>query len=124
METMSRRRGGFKTRLIALGLGMLVLGIVFGLGLLSSGDIRVIYIVGAVGLLGGATWLGGSDRRDWIAATLLILPLFAAFAFVVLGLFPALWFVLLLWAIAVTIGLFVLKAVRARGRHGWTVVIA
>jgi thiol-disulfide isomerase/thioredoxin len=113
-----------KKRLIALGLGIVVLGIVFGLGLLSSGDIRVIYIVGAVGLLGGAMWLGASGRPDWIAAGLLVLPLFAAFVFVVLGQIPALWFVLLFWAIAVTIGLFVVKAVRERGRHGLTVVIA
>src|SRR5262249_21198205 len=50
--------GDLKKRLIALGLGILVLGIVFGLGLLSSGDIRVIYIAGAVALLGGAGWVG------------------------------------------------------------------
>src|SRR5215469_11374222 len=124
METTSQRKGGLKTRLIALGLGILVLGIVFGLGLLSSGDIRVIFIVGAVALLGGAMWLGASERPDWIAAALLVLPLFAVFSFVVLGLIPALWFVLLFWAIAVTIGLFVVKAIRARAWHGLTVAIA
>ena len=113
-----------KKRLIALGLGILVLGIVFGLGLLSSGDIRVIYITGAVALLGGAVWLGASRRPDWIAAGLLVLPLFAVFSFLVLGLIPALWFVLLFWAIAVTIGLFLVKAARARTWHGLTVAIA
>ncbi len=124
MEITSQRRGGWKTRPIALGLGIVVLGIVFGLGLLSSGDIRVIYIVGAVALLGGAMWFGASGRPDWISAGLLVLPLFAVFVFVVLGQIPALWFVLLFWAIAATIGLFVVKAVRERGRHGLTVVIA
>ncbi|HTG53053.1 MAG TPA: redoxin domain-containing protein [Candidatus Tectomicrobia bacterium] len=113
-----------KTRLITLALGILVLGIVFGLGLLSSGDIRVIYIVGTVALLGGATWLGASGRSDWIAAGLLVLPLFAVFSSVVLAQIPALWFVLLFWAIAVTIGLFLVKAARARTRHSLTVVIA
>jgi len=97
METTSRRRGDLKTRLIALGLGILVLGIVFALGLLSSGDILVIYIVGALALLVGATWLGASGRSDWIAAGLLVVPVFAAFLFVVLAQIPALWFVLLLW---------------------------
>ena len=116
--------GDLKKRLIALGLGILVLGIVFGLGLLSSGDIRVIYITGAVALLGGAVWLGASRRPDWIAAGLLVLPLFAVFSFLVLGLIPALWFVLLFWAIAVTIGLFLVKAARARTWHGLTVAIA
>ena len=124
MEITSQGKGGLKKRLIALGMGILVLGIVFGLALLSSADIRVIYIAGAVALLGGAMWLGASGRSDWIAAGLLVLPLFAVFVFVVLGQIPALWFVLLFWAIAVTIGLFVVEAVRARGRRGLTVVIA
>ena len=83
--------GDLKKRLIAVGLGILVLGIVFGLGLLSSGDIRVIYIAGAVALLGGAVWLGASGRPDWIAAGLLVLPLFAVFGFVVLAQIPGLW---------------------------------
>jgi thiol:disulfide interchange protein len=124
MEITSQRRGGLKTRLIALGLGILVLGIVFGLGLFSSGDIRVIYVAGAVALLGGAMWLGASGRPDWIAAGLLALPLFAVFGFVVLGQIPALWFVLLFWAIALTIGLFVLKAVRGRAQDGLAVLVA
>ena len=113
-----------KKRLIALGLGILVLGIVFGLGLLSSGDVRVIYIAGAVALLSGAVWLGASGRPDWIAAGLLVLPLFAVFGFVVLAQIPALWFVLLFWAIAVTIGLFAVKAIRERAWHRLTVAIA
>ena len=124
METAVAKEGGLKKRLIAFGLGILVLGIVFGLGLLSSGDIRVIYIAGAVALLGGAMWLGASGRPDWIAAGMLILPLFAAFGFVLLAQIPALWFVLLFWAIAVTIGLFVVKAVRACARDGLAVVVA
>jgi thiol-disulfide isomerase/thioredoxin len=115
---------GLKKRLIALGLGILVLAIVFGLGLLSSGDIRLIYIAGAVALLGGAMWIGASGRSDWIAAVLLVLPLFAVFSFVVLAQIPALSFVLLFWAIASTIGLFVVKAVRAQALHGLTVAIA
>ena len=118
------KEGGLKKRLIALGLGILVLGIVFGLGLLSSGDIRIIYIAGAVALLGGATWLGARGRPDWIAAGLLVLPPFAVFSFVVLAQIPALWFVLLFWGIAVTVGLFVVKAVRARTRDGLAVVVA
>ncbi|MGE5208737.1 MAG: redoxin domain-containing protein [Alphaproteobacteria bacterium] len=124
MEITSKAKGGWKKRLIAIGLGILALGIVFGLALLSSGDIRVIYIVGAVALLGGAIWLGASGRRDWIAAGLLVLPLFTVFVFVVLAQIPALWVVPLLWAIAVTIGLFAVERVRERGQHGLIVVIA
>jgi peroxiredoxin len=123
METTSQRKGGLKTRLIALGLGMLVLGIVFGLGLLSSGDIRIIYIAGAVALLGSGIWLGASHRSDFIAAGLLVLPVFAVFGFVVLGQIAALWFVLLFWAIAVPIGLFVFKAVRGQARDRLAVLV-
>src|SRR5262249_36009793 len=114
METTSQRRGGLKTRLIAFALGIVVLGIVFGLGLLSSGDIRIIYVVGTVALLAGATWLGASGRPDWIAAGLLVIPLFAVFVFVVLAQIPALWFVLLFWAVAVNLCLFVVKGIPAR----------
>jgi thiol-disulfide isomerase/thioredoxin len=118
------KEGSLKKRLAALGLGILVLGIVFGLGFLSSGDIRVIYIAGAIALMGGAALLGASGRPDWIAAGLLILPLFAVCGFFVLAQIPALWFVLLLWTIAVAIGLFVVKAVRAPAQHGLALVVA
>jgi peroxiredoxin len=124
METMPQRKGGLKTRLLALGLGILVLGIVFGLALASSGDIRVIYIVGAVALLGGGMWLGLHGRPDWFAAGLLVLPLFATFVFLVLPQIPALWFVLLFWTTAVVIGLFAFKSLRARARDGLAVVVA
>jgi peroxiredoxin len=124
VETTSRRRALLKTRLIALGLGILVLVVVFGLGLVSSGDVRVIYIVGAIALLGGAAWLGASGRPDWIAAGMLVLPVFAVFVFVVLGQIPALWVVLLFWAMAVTIGLFLVTPFSKHGRHRLTVVIA
>ena len=123
MEATLQRKGGLKKRLIALGLGILVLGIVFGLGLLSLGDIRVIYIAGVIALLCSAIWVGANGRSDWIAGGLLVLPLFAVFGFVVLAQIPALWFVLLFWAIAATIGLFAVKAVGARARDGLAVVI-
>jgi hypothetical protein len=38
MEITLQREGGLKKRLIALRLGIVVLGIVLGLGLLSSGE--------------------------------------------------------------------------------------
>jgi thiol-disulfide isomerase/thioredoxin len=124
VESNVAKEDGLKKRLAALGLGTLVLGIVFGLAFLSSGDIRVIYIAGTVAFLAGAMWLGVNGRPDWIAAGLLVLPLFAVFGFFVLGQIPALWFVLLFWAIAVTIGLFMVKAVRVPVRHRLAVVIA
>jgi hypothetical protein len=57
---------GLKEKLIAIDLGILVLGIVFGLGLLSLGDIRVMYVVGSVVLMSSAMWLGESVRSGLV----------------------------------------------------------
>jgi dipeptide/tripeptide permease len=69
-----------KRRLIALGLGILTLIIVFAIALLSSGDLRIIYIAGVVLLLGCAIWLGAKDKADWLAMALFLIPLFAGFS--------------------------------------------
>jgi thiol-disulfide isomerase/thioredoxin len=101
-----------KQRLIAFGVGLLVLIIVFAFAVLSSGDLRLIYISSAVLLLGFAIWLGARGRTDWLAIVLLPLPLFAGFSFVLLREVPALWPGLLLWAVATAIGFIVVKAAR------------
>jgi cytochrome c biogenesis protein CcmG/thiol:disulfide interchange protein DsbE len=103
-----------KQRLIAFGLGILTLIIVFAIALLSSGDLRVVYIAGAVLLLGWAIWLGAKDKPDWVAAALFLVPLFAAFSFILLPKLPALWPTLLLWVVAVAMGPIAVKAARTR----------
>src|SRR5438045_9732995 len=62
MEATLQRKGGLKKRLIALGLGILVLGIVFGLGLLALGDVVVIYSAGVNALVGSALGLAAIVR--------------------------------------------------------------
>jgi thiol-disulfide isomerase/thioredoxin len=119
-EEQSTKEDDLKRRLIAFGVGLLLFGIVFGLALLSSGDLRVVYIGGAVLLLCCGIWAGGKGKPDWFAGALLFLPLLAGFSFLVVAQVPAFWPDLLLWAAAVAIGLVVVKV--ARARHGLALI--
>ncbi len=105
-----------KRRFMAFGLGVLTLLLVGAVTFLTSGDIRLIYAIGTVLLLCLAIWLGASGKPDWFAAMLLYLPLLAGFGVLLLPKLPALWPILLLWAVAVVIGLVFIRATRAR--HG------
>jgi len=58
----------------------------------------------------GATWIGAKSWRDWLSACLLYLPLAGMFGFFVLDQLPFLWPHLLLWALAIAIGLSLLAA--------------
>jgi thiol-disulfide isomerase/thioredoxin len=89
---------------------VLAAGAVFGASLAVSDDLRLMYLVGAIGLFCGATWIGAKSGRDWLSACLLYLPLAGMFGFFVLGHLPFLWPHLLLWALAIAIGLFLLAA--------------
>jgi hypothetical protein len=67
-----------------------------------------MYLVGAMGLFCGAAWMGAKSGQDWLSACLLYLPLAGMFGFFVLGQLPFLWPHMLLWALAIAIGLFLL----------------
>jgi len=69
-----------------------------------------MYLVGVIVLFGGATWMGAKSWRDWLSPCLLYLPLAGMFGFFVLGQLPFLWPHLLLWALAIAIGLSLLVA--------------
>ena len=103
-----RRRWNF--RLGSLGVGVLAAGAVFGASLAVSDDLRLMYLVGAIVLFCGATWIGAKSWRDWLSACLLYLPLAGMFGFFVLDQLPFLWPHLLLWALAIAIGLSLLGA--------------
>ena len=103
-----RRRWNF--RLGSLGVGVLAAGAVFGASLAVSDDLRLMYLVGAIVLFCGATWIGAKSWRDWLSVCLLYLPLAGMFGFFVLDQLPFLWPHLLLWALAIAIGLSLLAA--------------
>ena len=124
MTRTSANGSRWKLRLGSLGLGLLAAGAVFGVALAVSDDLRLMYLVGAILLFCGAIWMGAGSGRDWLSACLLYLPLAAMFGFFVLGQLPFLWLHLLLWALAVVIGLFLLGArLRAKARTCGVVIL-
>ncbi len=108
-------RSLWKLRLLAVGCAVLALIVVYSVALLVSNDVRLIYAVGAVVLFCAAIWLGRT-KADWFAAVLLVCPLLASFSYLVLANIPVLWPNLILWTVAVAIGLVFVRTLRTR-RH-------
>ncbi|MGH8094705.1 MAG: TlpA family protein disulfide reductase [Chthoniobacterales bacterium] len=103
-----------RRRLGSLGLGVLILGAVYGFAFFLSSDLRLIYALGAILLFSCATWLGAKAKRDWLIVALLSLPLLAGFGLLVLVKMPVLWPHLLFWLIAAIIGFCLLGAAGPR----------
>jgi peroxiredoxin len=122
MKLTPAEGGRWKFRLGSLGLGVLAAGAVFGASLAISDDLRLMYLVGAIVLFSGATWMGAKSGRDWLSACLLYLPLSGMFSFFVVGQLPFLWPHLLLWALTIAIGLFLLAA-RLNGKARISAVV-
>ena len=101
----------WKLRLLALGLGILALIIVFATALKFSNDLRLICAEGAILLLCGAAWLGGK-KEDWFAIVLLVAPLTAFFSYEALPQLPAMWPNLVVWIAAAVAGLFLVRTWR------------
>jgi thiol-disulfide isomerase/thioredoxin len=110
----STKEDELKRRFIAFGLGLLTVAAVLGIALLSSGDLRLVYLSGALLLFGFALWLGASGKTDWAVPVLLALPLLAGFGFFLLTKVPGLWPGAVFWVVAVITGVVTVNAVRAR----------
>src|SRR5438876_12357089 len=80
-----------KRRLGSLGLGILILGAVYGFAVLISNDMRLVYAIGTILLFCSAMWMGAKGNEDWFAVVLLSVPLFAGFGCLVLAKMPVLW---------------------------------
>jgi thiol-disulfide isomerase/thioredoxin len=106
LDSMPVHRASRKARLVALGIGVMVAAVVFGIALVVSDDLRLLYVSGALLLAIAAFLLGGRAREDWVAAVLLLFALMFLFAFFVLPQLPLLWPTVLLWAVIVTLLLF------------------
>jgi len=106
-------KSAWKLRFLAVGLGVLALTVVYGVAVLVSNDVRLIYVDGAVVLFCAAIWLGRT-KEDWFAAILLVFPLLGSFAYLVLANIPVLWPNLILWTVAVAIGLVFVRTLRTR----------
>jgi thiol-disulfide isomerase/thioredoxin len=110
-----------RQRLLAFSLGLLVLGIVFGLAILGPSsaiiafvcnDARLFYALGAMLLLGAGVWLGARAHSTAWSAILLWLPLGAAFAMSTLRDLPFMWPTLPLWILSAAVGIRLLSPTR------------
>ena len=97
MDSMSAFRASWKVRLVAFGIGIIVAAAVFGIALVISDDLRLLYLSGALLLAVAAFLLSAKAREDLIAAVLLLFASTFLFAFFVLPQTPFLWPTLLLW---------------------------
>jgi hypothetical protein len=97
MDSISAFRTNWKVRLVAFGIGIIVAAAVFGIALVISDDLRLLYVSGGLLLALAAFLLGAPAREDWIAAVLLPFASMFLFAFFVLPQTPFLWPTLLLW---------------------------
>jgi peroxiredoxin len=106
MHSIPAHRASCKIRLIALGIGIVVAAATFGIALLVSEDLRLLYLTGALLLAITAFLVGARAQEDWIAAVLLLLASIFLFAFFVVPQTPFLWPTLLLWSAIVAFLLF------------------
>lgn len=106
MDEMPANRASWKVRLVAFGIGIIVAASVFGIALVVSDDLRLLYVSGALLLAVAAFLLSGKAQEDWIAVVLLLVASTFLFAFFVLPQIPFLWPTLLLWAAIVTLLVF------------------
>jgi peroxiredoxin len=97
MDSMPAHRTSWKIRFVAFGIGIIVAAAVFGIALVISDDLRLLYLSGALPFAVAAFFLGTRAREDLIAAVLLLFPSAFLFAFFVLSQTPFLWPTLLLW---------------------------
>ena len=97
MDSMPAHRTSWKIRLVAFGIGIIVAAAVFGIALVISDDLRLLYLSGALLFAVAAFLLGTRAREDLIAAVLLLFASTFLFAFFVLSQTPFLWPTLLLW---------------------------
>ena len=124
MDSMSAFRASWKVRLVAFGIGIIVAAAVFGIALVISDDLRLLYVSGALLFAVAAFLLGAKAQEDWIAAVLLLFASTFLFAFFVLPQTPLLWPPLLLWVAIVVWLLFRKRFARIITIAGAMILIA
>jgi len=106
MDSTPAHRASWEVRFLAFGIGIVVAVAVFGIALVVSDDLRLLYLSGASLLAVAAFFLSARAREDLIAAVLLVFASTSLFAFFVLPQTPFLWPTVLLWAAVATLLLF------------------
>ena len=124
MDSMPAHRTSWKIRLVAFGIGIIVAAAVFGIALVISDDLRLLYLSGALLFAVAAFLLGTRAQEDLIAAVLLLFASTFMFAFFVLPQTPSLWPTLLLWVAIVVWLLFRKRFVRMVTIVGAVILVA
>ena len=106
MDSTRAHRASWKVRFLAFGIGIIVAAAVFGIALVVSDDLRLLYLTGGLLLAVPAFLPGARVREDWIAGVLLLFPLMFLFAFFILPQIPLLWPTIVLWVAIVALLLF------------------
>jgi hypothetical protein len=106
MDSMPAHRTSWKIRLVAFGIGIIIAAAIFGIALVISEDLRLLYLSGGLLLAVAAFLLTAKAPEDWIGAVLLLFASTFLFAFFVLPQTPFLWPTPLLWAAIVALLLF------------------
>ncbi len=106
IDLMPAFRASWKVRLVAFGIGILVAAAVFGIALVVSDDLRLLYVSGALLLAVAGFLLRARAGEDSIAAVLFVLASILLFGFFVLPQAPFLWPTIVLWAAIVALLLF------------------
>ncbi|HEY4273591.1 MAG TPA: TlpA disulfide reductase family protein [Candidatus Udaeobacter sp.] len=106
MDSTRAHRASWKVRFLAFVVGIIVAAAVFGIALVVSDDLRLLYLSGALLLAVPAFLPGARVREDWIAGVLLLFPLMFLFAFFILPQIPLLWPTIVLWVAIVALLLF------------------
>jgi peroxiredoxin len=123
MDSIPVHRANWKVRLVAFGIGIIVAAAVFGIALVVSDDLRLLYLSGGLLLAVAAFLLGAKAREDWITGVLLLFALMFLFAFFILPQIPLLWPALPLWAGIVTLVLFRQRFGKIIGISGAVIVV-
>ena len=124
MDSMSAFRASWKVRLVAFGIGIIVAVAVFGIALVISDDLRLLYVSGALLIAVAAFFLSTKAREDFIAAVLLLFASTFLFAFFVLPQTPCLWPTVLLWVAIVVWLLFRKRFARIITIAGTMILVA
>lgn len=106
---------------MALGIGLATAATTVAVILWVTNDMRLMLLLGAVGLFGGALWAGSSRRGGVVGFLLLNLPLLLLFGSQVVPEMPSLWPHMALWFALALLGWL---GFRAEGRSSRTAIAA
>ena len=118
---MSAMTTSVRSAALALAIGVATTATTVAVILWVTNDMRLMLLLGAVGLFGGALWAGSRRRGGVVGFLLLSLPLLLLFGTQVVPEMPSLWPHMMLWLALALVGWL---GFRSQGRPSWTTIAA